>query len=135
MNTWSIRTAYRENLATSMGAQHLVFRPHAWLEMLAERNDTLYLYSLCCEVERHILGTLLGINRIYPPSPDTKWMVRVAGELPIVPCDLANRLGMVFRSEPREGVRELGCLVEETIELVEKYLPKVETTSVRDRVA
>jgi hypothetical protein len=42
--------------------------------------------------ERRILGTLLGLNRVYPPVPETKWLIRVAAELPVAPPNLAHRL-------------------------------------------
>jgi hypothetical protein len=134
-DSWRQQSAYPDDLARAMVAQHLVFGPQDWLEMVAERDDALYRYSLCCDVERRILGTLLGLNRTYPPAADTKWMMLVAGELPDAPDHLASRLRMVFRSEPSDGIRELGRLVEETFQLVEKHMPEVEVAAVRARVA
>jgi predicted nucleotidyltransferase len=129
------RTAYPPELALYMVRKHLRFGPRDWLEMLAERNDVVYLYSLCCEVERRIVGTLLGVNRTFPPTGDLKWLVRVARDLPIAPADLADRLTSVFGTDPPTGVRMLHDLVEETIAIVEWHMPEIDTTPVRERLA
>jgi hypothetical protein len=135
IENWRERSAYTDDLARAMVGAHLTFGPHAWLEMLVERGDALYLYTLCCEVERRIIGVLLGLNRVYPPAGDTKWAMLVARELPIAPLSLPDRLVGVFRSEPREGVRELTRLIDETITLVERHMPEVATRPVRARIA
>ncbi len=135
VEAWRARAGYPDGLARAMVETHLTFGPHAWLEMLAGREDALYLYTLCCEVERRIVGVLLGLNRTYPPAGDTKWAMRVAGELGIAPPDLPDRLLAVFRSEPREGVRGLARLIDETIALAERHMPEVDTGPVRARVA
>lgn len=112
----------------------LSFGPHAWLEMLAEREDTIYLYSLCCDVERRIMAVLLGINRTYPPASNAKWLPRIAEGLPLAPRDLPNRLRLVFQAEPQRGVQELRHLVDDTITLVEQHMPDIDTAGIRDRV-
>jgi hypothetical protein len=134
LETWRSRAAYPDSLPPIMVKHWLRFGPHAWLEMLAEREDTLYLNTLFCEVERCIIGVLLGINRAYPPAANAKWLTRVAGTLPVAPDDFPRRLTTVFQAEPRQGVRELGDLVDETLSLVERHVPQVDTAPVRDRV-
>lgn len=135
VEAWRARAEYPDGLARAMVETHLTFGPHAWLEMLADRGDLLNLYTIACEVERRIGGVLLGLNRTFPPAGDTKWTMRVAGELAVAPPDLPDRLTAVFRSEPREGVRELIRLIDETIALVERHMPEVDTGPVRARVA
>ncbi len=133
---WRAHAAvYPDALARSMVAEHLAFGPHWWLEMLAERDDLLALYSLLCRVERSVLGVLLGLNRVYPTSPDLKWVDRLAGRLTVAPPHLAGRLKRVFRAEPRDGAREAVQLIEETVALVEAHLPTLNTGAVRARLA
>jgi hypothetical protein len=37
--------------------------------VFAARNDLLPLYDIFCETEREIISVLLGLNRLYPPTP------------------------------------------------------------------
>lgn len=133
---WRRRAAsYPDALMRAMVTRHLVFGPHWYLTMLAERDDLLLLTDLLCRVARAILGVLLGLNRVYPPSTDFKWALRIAAELSIAPADLPVRLERVFRAEPVAGVHEAQCLIDETITLVESHYPSFDTTAVRARVA
>jgi hypothetical protein len=134
LHAWQSRAAYPDCLADLMVKNSLRIGPHAWLEMLAERGDTIYLYSPCCDVERSILGVLLGINRTYPPASNAKWLARVAEVLSIAPDDLPHRLALVFQAEPQRGVGELRSLVDDTIVLVEQHMPDIDTAPIRDRV-
>ena len=128
-------SAYPDALVRTMVEQHLVFGPHWWLEMLAERDDLPYLYQLLCRVEHSVLGALLGLNRVYPPSASLKWAGWIAGELTVAPPDLSGRLKFVLRAEPRDGVDEARRLIEETVDLVEAHLPSFDTGPVRARLS
>jgi hypothetical protein len=135
LDAWRTATTYPDALVEAMVSHHLAFGPHSWLEMLAERDDSLVLYSLCVEVERRLFGILLGLNRTYPPAPDTKWLMRVAETFMVAPRQLAPRSRAVFHLAPRDGVAVLRDLIEDTITLVETHLPTIETDAVRHRLA
>ena len=126
--------AYPDALARAMVEQHLVFGPHWWLEMLAERDDLPYLYQLLCRVEESVLGALLALNRVYAPSATLKWAEWIAGELAVAPPDLGGRMKRVFRADPRDGVQEARRLIEETVDLVAAHLPSFDTGPVRARL-
>ena len=132
---WRERSAYPDGLVRATVAEHLAFGPRAWLEMLAERGDTLLLHELLCLVERRVLGVLLGLNRVYRPSLDPKWAGRIAARLAVAPPDLPARLAGVLRAEPAAAVAEAHRLIEETLALVEASLPDLDTAPVRARVA
>ncbi len=102
--------------------------------MLAERGDLLPLMDILRRVERRILGTLLGLNRVYAASVDFKWAFRIVADLELAPTDLPARLPRVLRIEAGEAVNEAHRLTEETICLVERHLPGFDTATVRARL-
>ena len=133
---WRVQTAaYPDELRRAVVGQHLAFGPHWWLEMLAERDDVPYLYDLLCRVEQSVLGTLFGLNRLYPPSATLKWAGQIAKDLAVAPPDLAAHLKRVFRAAPREGVQEARRLIDETVDLVDAHLPGFDTVPVRARLS
>ena len=119
---------YPDGLARAMVAQHLCF-DSAWYEheMLADRDDLVFLYDLCCDLEKRLFGVLLGLNRIYLPHLRYKWMDSLIGEMRLCPPDLGVRMKQVFRMAPRTGVRLLHELTVETLDLVEAHMPEVDT--------
>jgi hypothetical protein len=130
---WKTRaTHYPDALARAMVAQHLRF-DSAWYayEMLADRDDLVFLYDLCCGMEKCLLGMLMGLNRIYTPHARYKWMDQLIAEMRVCPSDLALRLKQVFRMAPRTGTRLLHELALETVGLVDEHMPEVDTTEAR----
>lgn len=119
----------------AMVTDHLVFRPHTWLEMLADRRDLLPLHELLCRIEDAILGILRGVNGTYPESITPKWIRRQSGRLSNAPDDLANRFERMLTGDPDAAVQDARRLIDETLTLVERHLPEIDTTRVRSRIA
>jgi len=72
--SWKARIApYPETLRAATIRRQLIFGPHAWLEMLAERNDTLVRQDLLGRIARAIVAILLRIGGIYARSAEFKW--------------------------------------------------------------
>ena len=137
MDQWRAKAAaYPEGLTHAMLKKHLPFRGF-WYdeEMLAARDDLLILYDIFVQVEQQILCVLLGLNRIYLPTPDNiKWMDEVIAAMSIKPRDLSERLKGAFHMEPKDGVRELKAIISEMLALVETHLPQFDTTSYRNNL-
>lgn len=92
--------------------------------MFAARDDSLALYEIFVETGRRLLGALLGLNRIYLPSPGyLKSMDETIGLMAIKPTDLAVRLKQAFRIEPAAAVGTLEELIDETLALIATHLP------------
>jgi hypothetical protein len=123
--------AYPDGLARTMVAEHLSFRPRFLLEMLAEREDLLMLYKCLVDVERLIVGALLGLNRLYQAHPQFKWMDWQTAQLTVTPPNLTRRLKRALRDEPQAAVREIHQLIDETIALVEQHMPEFDTAEIR----
>lgn len=136
IETWQSRIAqYPDGLSRAMVAKHLAFGPHDYLTMLAERGDLLLLSDILCRVARSILGVLSGLNRVYPPSTDFKWALRLASGFPVAPTGLPIRLAHILRGDPTQAVADARRLIDETIALVDLHRPDIDTASIRDRVS
>ena len=126
--------AYPDGLRDAMLAENLgaLERFHYAAEMLADRDDVLLLYDLFVDVGRRLIGALLGLNRIYLPTPThPKWMDETISMLAVKPADLSARLKNAFRVEPAPGVAALGGLIDEVLALVESQAPRFDTRPYR----
>lgn len=133
---WQVKTAtYPDELVEATIRDHLDFG-EIWAdrEMLVERDDLLLLYQVYCQIEQHLLGILLGLNQLYLPHLQGKWLDRLVAEMPIAPPAFTLRLKQVFRMAPRTGVRLLHELIEETLALVELHQPQIDLTWARQAI-
>ena len=137
VNRWREKAAsYPDALARAIVARYL--RPPArwyYADMLAERDDLVFLHEIIVPVVGSLLRVLHGLNRVYIAHPNVKWMDRVAAEMAIAPPDLASRLRRVYRAPPLAGVRELQSLLEETLALVEREMPGLNMDEARRWIA
>jgi predicted nucleotidyltransferase len=125
--------AYPDGLQRAMLEENLRFGQfrHA-AEMLAARDDLLALYDVFVETGRQLMGALLGLNRIYMPTPGyLKSMDETIALMAVKPADLAARLKRSFQTEPTPAVDELEALIEETLALVEAHVPGFDTAPIR----
>lgn len=135
LNRWRALTdSYPEDVRLAMVTSNLVFGPHTWLEMLADRQDLLALHEVLCRIERAILGILLGVNAVYAPSAGPKWTRKLIERLAIALQDLARRMDRILTADAIDAVQNAGHLIDETLTLVERHLPDVDTERVRSRI-
>jgi hypothetical protein len=124
--------AYPTALAEAVVREHLSFGRLGYSgAVFAARDDLLPLYDVFCETEREILWVLLGLNRLYLPTPSLKQADELIAEMRLAPPDLARRLKDVFRLPPIDGVAALNRLCEDVFALVETHLPGVDTAQPR----
>jgi hypothetical protein len=132
---WRRAATYPDGLAVAVVRAHLGFGPTSYLRMLAERGDVLLLYDLFGRAVAMLIAILQGLNRVYPPSTDLKWLRWVADQIPVSPDRFLDRCECLFHDDPVSTVDELHALIEETLALVEAALPDIDTGPVRDRIA
>lgn len=129
---WQTKLAnYPEKLAQAMVKKHLHFRGLWVLQLYGiERNDVLFLHEELLKRVKNIIGVLLGLNCFYHPvdSVPFKGMDKFINQMAIAPNNLSFRLKQIFREPPQLAVNHLGELIEETFALVEKHMPKLDTT-------
>jgi hypothetical protein len=131
---WQAKAAaYPDSLVQTMLKEYLPFRGFWYAEeMLAAWDDRLLLYDIFVRIERQILGALLGLNRLYMPTPDhMKHMDEMIGEMRLKPANLSTRLKQAFQLESPAGVHSLKEIITEILTLVEQHLPGFDTAPYR----
>lgn len=123
---------YPNELAIKIIQENLWFGPWFRPDAYSERDDILVLYQHFISMEQCIVKVLAALNRLYLPSTEYKWMDQFIDEMKIKPTNLSSRMKEIFRVVPAEGSRKLLDLVNETILLIDKFLPEVNTISLFD---
>ena len=130
--TWINRVkAYPNGLQTAMVTKHL-FPPPLWLSEIYDqkRGDFLFLQRDYVTVTEHILGMLLGLNRLYKPG-EWKRVSYLIDKMTLAPENLWKRLSEPFRLPTPQGIASLTQIVEETFDLIEKHLPHINIDDAR----
>jgi predicted nucleotidyltransferase len=133
---WKAKVAnYPDGLAQTMVEHYLKFFP-IWgmQEKLARRDTTLWYYQILVEEAQNLLGVLSGLNRLYYSTFQFKRMGKFIEQMSIAPMNLTSRLESLFRAEPHVAANQIEQLVRETLDLVDTYMPQVDTSSVRRKV-
>ena len=134
---WKAQIAdYPDVLAQAMVEQHLSFFP-IWssYEWLAPRDITPFLYQMLVESVFNILGTLAGLNRLYFSTFQLKRTGEFVAKMKIAPENLSVRLTHILRDPPEESVLLLKELVAETVALVEREMPDIDTSRAHKALA
>ncbi len=133
---WQAKIAnYPDAMAQAMVEQYLKFFPLWGLQKhLAERDATLFYYQILVESAQNLLGVLSGLNRLYYSTFQFKRMGYFVKQMSIAPTNLTERLESLFCAEPHVAASQIEQLVQETLALVETYMPQVDTSSVRRRL-
>jgi hypothetical protein len=119
---------YPDQLAQAMVEHHLRFFALWGMQpKLAQRDATLWYYQILVESIQNILGVLSGLNRLYFSTFQFKRMGTFIEQMDIAPQNLALRLEGLFHQEASIAALYLEALVQETIALVEIYMPQVNT--------
>ncbi|MEM7129142.1 MAG: hypothetical protein AAF702_22615 [Chloroflexota bacterium] len=127
--------AYPQPLAEAMVKKHLAFFPIWGLEHhFTTRDATLWYYQILLEASHNLMGVLAGLNRLYFTTFQFKRMGRFIEQMEITPPDFAKRLEAIFQQEMGQALMELETLVAETVALIERYMPTIETTQAKRRI-
>ncbi|MFB2894824.1 nucleotidyltransferase domain-containing protein [Aerosakkonemataceae cyanobacterium BLCC-F50] len=133
---WKAKVAnYPDGLAQKMVEHYLKFFPIWGMQSkLARRDTTLWYYQILVEDAQNLLGVLSGLNRLYYSTFQFKRMGKFIEQMSIAPTNLTSRLESLLRAEPHIAVNQLEQLVQETLDLVNTYMPQVDTSSVSRKV-
>jgi hypothetical protein len=124
-------TDYPDALRRAMVERHLHVPP-MWMgdDRMATRDATIFRHQMLVQAALNLLSMLAGLNRVYFSSFQFKRMHAFAARLAVAPPDVAERLERLFDNPHRAGPA-LEALVVETLELVERELPDLDTTAAR----
>lgn len=121
--SWRVRAAlFPDELVAALVEQSLapgVLTGWAAREALASRGDDLAIHDLLARAERAVLGVVLALNHIYLPHPMIKWQRHLISRLDVSPERLAERLQLLWTSEPAQALQEAEALLAETVLLAE----------------
>jgi hypothetical protein len=124
--------AYPEPLRIAMVKHHLKFFP-LWgvIGRLETRDAGLWIRQALVDSSFNLLGVLAGVNRRYFTSFQFKRGGAFVASLEAAPARLWERLDSLWRTPAREAAAELKRLVEETVHIVEREMPAIDTGAAR----
>ena len=114
-------------LAVKIVQENLWFGPWFPPQAYIDRDDVLVMRQHFIWAEQAMLRVLAAVNRVYYPSREHKWMERLATLFQFAPANLAERMKSVFELDLAEGWCCLRALTDETILLVERHPPGVDS--------
>lgn len=133
LQRWQARLRdYPQCLRESMVRHHLKFFP-VWglLERMSRRDCRLWIRQSLVDSSFNLLGVLAGLNRKYFTSFQFKRTRAFVDSLAVRPDGFADRLEALWIPELPKAAVELRSLVSETVTLVERELPAIDTAPVR----
>ncbi|MEJ5309887.1 MAG: nucleotidyltransferase domain-containing protein [Anaerolineae bacterium] len=131
---WKQRAAqYPAALALKNIQQHLTAFDAAQLAVVAYRDNPTVFYTAIGRQQEAMFLVLLALNRLYFPT--FKWMYQVLATMSIKPVDVEQRFRQAFRVPYDAAVQDTTHLLHETLALVNRHVPHLDTTAVARRLA
>ncbi len=134
---WQARIReYPDALRLAMVRHHLKFFA-LWgvLPRLEVRDAGLWMRQALLDSSFNLMGVLAGINRKYFTSFQFKRARIFLDSLAIVPPDLRARLEALWSTPLHDAAIQLRSLVADTVTIVERQLPEVDTAAARKALA
>ncbi len=133
---WKAQIAvFPPELARAMVEQNLRFFALWGLEPhFRTRDATIWYHEILVETTQRLVGVLAGLNQLYFTTFQFKRQGRFIEQMKIKPDNLADRLNGLYTAELGPALTELESLVAETIALVERHMPEVDTGAAKARL-
>jgi predicted nucleotidyltransferase len=131
---WKRRTAhYPDALAVKNIQEHITAFDAGQLAVLAHRDNPTVFYAAISRLQQAMFLVLLALNRLYFPT--FKWLYQVLATMPVKPVDVEQRFRQAFRVSYAAAVLDTTRLLHETLDLVKRHFPHLDTTVVARRLA
>jgi predicted nucleotidyltransferase len=124
---------YPDKLAEQIIQEHLASFRIGELFILAQRNNPTAFYAQLSFLQQEIFLVLLALNRSYFPT--FKWLYRALESMHIKPEAIDYRFRHAFEATYQETIADTRLLLEETLHLVEKQFPQIDTEPTYHRLA
>jgi hypothetical protein len=137
LEAWKRRLReYPDGLRVSMVRHHLKFFA-IWgvHDRLKTRDAHLWFRQTLVDSSFNLLGVAAGLSRKFFTPFQFKRTSAFIATLDIAPARLGERLEGLWHVTPDAAAKELRALVSETVELVERELPAVDTGACRRALA
>lgn len=133
VETWKQRAQeYPQALAEKIIREHLDSFSTANLFILAQRDNPTAFYAQLSFLQQEVFLVLLALNCRYFPT--LKWLYPALESMPIKPESIDRRFRQAYKIPYTEVVADMKLLLEETLRLVEKQFPQIDTTPVHRRL-
>lgn len=133
VQAWQTEAArYPSELARRMVRENLWLGPWFNPDAYIGRDDAFVLTQHLIWLAQGVLKVLAGLNHVYYPSPEHKWLDQFAAQLHLSPPHLAARLKAALRGDARTGWNTLKAVIDETLTLVEQHMPEVDVVGPDD---
>jgi hypothetical protein len=131
---WKRQAAhYPEALARKNIEEHIVAFDTGQLAVLAHRDNPTVFYASISQLQQSMFLVLLALNRLYFPT--FKWMYQVLETMPVKPVVVEPRFRQAFQVPYADAVLDTTHLLYETVDLVKRHFPRLDTTAVSRRLA
>lgn len=134
---WQQRFVYTDESATAevtTRAPRLV-SPTALFELAYARGDILSFTARLSRVLLDVVALLGAVNRRFIPVDEPKWIPWHLARLTHHPRDIDGRIHDALTHPSADTMRDLDALVEETLDLVDAYVPDAATSAARFAVS
>jgi predicted nucleotidyltransferase len=130
---WKERAqVYPEQLALKNLKETLDGLVYEQLTLHAKRGNQTVFYGLISELQKRVFLLLLALNREYFPT--YKWIYAYLEKVRLKPLETVSRMKAIYNSPADSAIRESQKLVAETLALVKKAFPKLDTDQPLKRV-
>jgi len=126
---WKLRAQeYPVELAKQVIQKHLPSFSVGELFILAQRSNPTAFYARLTFLQQEVFLILLALNQMYFPT--FKWMYRRLQSMQIKPENIGYRFQHAFEVSFDEAISDTRLILEETLHLVEKQFPQIETAPI-----
>ena len=134
IQAWKRQAAqYPDALALKNIQEHIVAFDAGQLSILAHRDNPTVFYAAISQLQQAMFLVLLALNRLYFPT--FKWLYRVLATMPVKPVAIEQRFRQAFQAPYDDAVQDTARLLHETLDLVQRHFPHLDTTAVARRLA
>lgn len=126
------RARYTDALRSAMVERHLQFFPLWRLQpSLARRHALLWQHAELVTALQNVLAVLAGVNSVFFSTFQLKKMHALVDSFAEAPEGLADRIDAALTEPAADAAYALEALVGETLDIVERSMPEVDTGAVR----
>lgn len=126
---WKLRAqAYPDELAKQVIQEHMASFSMGELFILAQRNNPTAFHARLSHIQQEVFLVLLALNKAYFPT--FKWLYHALESMQVKPKDIGLRFRQAFEISHAEAIADTKLMLEETLHLVEKQYPQIDTTRI-----
>jgi predicted nucleotidyltransferase len=131
---WKLRAQeYPDELAKKIIQEHLAAFSIGELFVLAKRNNPTAFYSRLSFLQQEAFLVLLALNRRYFPT--FKWLYHTLESMQVKPEAIDRRFRKAYEAPFTEAIEDTKSILEETVRLVERQFPQIDTALVYRRLS